>query len=365
MRVGLVIYGSLDTLSGGYLYDRKLVEAMRNHGDSVEVVSLPATSYAGAIAQNFSTSIRQQLVNLKVDVLLQDELNHPSLFWMNCWLRPKVEFPLIGIVHHLRSSEQHASWLLPFYRTVEGQFLNTLDGYIFNSHSTQKEVARLALNARPYVIATPGGDALDGEGCGADLNAYSQYIKQEGTQSRLEILFVGNLIERKGLHILLEALNVLPKSDWHLRVAGRMELDPSYSRRCQNLASQDGLTGKVEFLGAIEDSDLVHAYQTSQLLVVPSSFEGFGIVYLEAMRWGVVPVGSTAGGAAEIINHGENGWLIDPGDSTALVAVLENVCQNPQILQRMSQSARLRYQGFPTWSETMEKIRQFLLAQIR
>jgi len=127
---------------------------------------------------------------------------------------------------------------------------------------------------------------------------------------------------------------------------------------------QDGLVGNVEFLGTITDSDLVQTYQSSQLLVVPSSFEGFGIVYLEAMRWGVVPVGSTAGGAAEIIQHGENGWMIDPGDSAGLAALLEKVSLDTAMLKSMGQAARMRYERFPTWSDTTEIIRQFLLAQI-
>lgn len=364
MRVGLVIYGSLDTLSGGYLYDRKLVEALQAQGDTVDIISLPVKKFVGAIAQNFSQTIRRQLVNLKIDVLLQDELNHPSLFCLNGWLRPKVNFPLIGIVHHLRSSEQHASWLLPLYRAVEGQFLNSLDGYIFNSQSSQKEVARLVPDARPNVIATPGGDALNEKGLQPEINAYSQYVKQGGRLSRLEILFVGNLIQRKGLHTLLDALCVLPSFNWHLRVVGRIDIDPKYTQRCQNLASQGRLAGKVDFLGAITDAELIDAYQTSHLLVVPSSFEGFGIVYLEAMRWGVVPVGSTAGGAAEIIKDNQNGWLVAPGDATALAAVLEKACQNPRILQSLSQAARMTYGQFPTWTETTEKIRQFLLAQV-
>lgn len=362
MRVGLVIYGSLDTLSGGYMYDRKLVESLRTQGDTVDIISLPVTGYVGALTQNISLAIRQQLADLEVDVLLQDELTHPSLYCLNAWLRPRVKYPLIGIIHHLRSSEQHARWLLPLYRAVEQQFLRSLDGFIFNSQSSREAVSAIVPDARPYVIATPGGDALEDQV--SESNAHSQLVKQVETKTSLEILFVGNLIRRKGLHTLLEALCVLPTTDWRLRVVGRLDVDPGYSRLCQNLASQNGLANKVEFLGALTDADLVQIYQTSQLLVVPSNFEGFGIVYLEAMRWGVVPVGSTAGGAAEIIQHGENGWLIAPRDSLALTGILKNVSQNPHILQNMSQAARLRYEDFPTWSETTEKIRQFLLAQI-
>ena len=105
-------------------------------------------------------------------------------------------------------------------------------------------------------------------------------------------------------------------------------------------------------------------YQSSHLLVVPSTFEGFGIVYLEAMRWGVVPVASSAGGAVEIIRNGENGWLVAPGDVGGLAAVLEKALHNPEMVATMSQAARTRYADFPTWAETAETIRLFLLDQI-
>jgi glycosyltransferase involved in cell wall biosynthesis len=364
MRVGVVIYGSLDSLSGGYLYDRKLVEYLRTIGDSVQVISMPLTHYASAILQNGSSKFRQQLLKLEVDILLEDELNHPSLFLMNGWLRSRVTYPLIGIVHHLRSCEKHPGWVLPLYRTIERRFLNTLDGYIFNSTSTQREVAALASHPHPFVIATPGGDGLDGKTPSPELYAHSQYSHMGEDISRLEIIFVGNLIERKGLHTLLEALGTMAQIDWRLRVVGRSDIDPGYTRRCLNLTVQTGISNKVEFIGALADSDLVNAYQASQLLVVPSSFEGFGIVYLEAMRWGVVPVGSSAGGAAEVIHNNENGWLVAPGDSDGLAAILRNACLNQEMLSSMGQAARQRYAAFPTWNQTAERIRTFLLSLI-
>ncbi|MFL7868236.1 MAG: glycosyltransferase family 1 protein, partial [Anaerolineales bacterium] len=78
MKFGLVIYGSLDTLSGGYLYDRKLVEYLRKQGDSVEIISLPWRNYAAHLTDNFHFRLPPDL-----DLLIQDELNHPSLLSAN------------------------------------------------------------------------------------------------------------------------------------------------------------------------------------------------------------------------------------------------------------------------------------------
>jgi hypothetical protein len=110
MRIGLLIYGTLETLSGGYLYDRRLVEHLQSKGDEVEIVSLPWRNYLRHLGDNFSGSLYTRLKELQVDLLLQDELNHPSLFWLNRRLQNQVSYPIIAIVHHLRSSAMHPTW---------------------------------------------------------------------------------------------------------------------------------------------------------------------------------------------------------------------------------------------------------------
>ena len=98
MKIGFLIYGSLDTLSGGYLYDRKLVEYLRAQGDEVETISLPWRNYATHLTDNLHFRLPADL-----DLLIQDELNHPSLLSANTALRT---YPVISLVHHLRCSEQ-------------------------------------------------------------------------------------------------------------------------------------------------------------------------------------------------------------------------------------------------------------------
>ena len=107
MQLGLVIYDTLDSLSGGYLYDRMMVDYLRRRGDDVRVISLPWRSYPRHLTDNASAEVLRTLATGDCDVLIQDELNHPSLWWTNVRLRRLVSTPLIGIVHHLRCSEKH------------------------------------------------------------------------------------------------------------------------------------------------------------------------------------------------------------------------------------------------------------------
>ena len=110
MRIGFVIYGSLDTVSGGYFYDRKLVEYLRAQGNSVEIISLLWRNYATHLTDNFRFRLPADL-----DILIQDELNHPSLIAANAGKHP---YPIVSLVHHLRCSELRPNWLNCLYRIV-------------------------------------------------------------------------------------------------------------------------------------------------------------------------------------------------------------------------------------------------------
>lgn len=357
MRVGLLLYGSLDTISGGYLYDRKLVEHLRSQGDQVELISLPWRGYARHLGDNFSQVLLQRLAGLQVDVLLQDELNHPSLFWLNHRLRRRARYPLISIVHHLRSSEQHPAWLLPLYRAVERRYLQSVHGFIFNSRTTHQAVQALSGRSAPAVIAYPAGNQL-----GAPIQqAEIAHRAQEG--GPLRVLFVGNLIPRKGLHDLLRAIALLPEGACCLAVAGRMDADPAYARRVQQLANDLGLQAQVQFLGAVSDETLVGHLRNSHLLAVPSTYEGFGIVYLEGMGFGLPALATRLGAASELVTHAENGFLLPPGDPQALSQAIHALHSDRRLLASMGTAALERFRAHPTWQHSAGHMRAFLQEQ--
>src|SRR5512139_3019874 len=160
MRVGLIIYDSLDTISGGYLYDRQLVDYLRSCGDTVEVFSLPRRNDARHMLDNFSSDLYRRVGNAELDVLLEDELTHPSLLRLNRQLRGQVRYPLVSIVHHLRSCEAHPSTLRSGYRWIERRYLASVDAFICNSETTQRAIAA-ALDRTELarsVVAYPAGD---------------------------------------------------------------------------------------------------------------------------------------------------------------------------------------------------------------
>ncbi|MFQ5398798.1 MAG: glycosyltransferase family 4 protein [Anaerolineae bacterium] len=355
MRIGLVIYGTLETLSGGFYYDHRLVEQLRHRGDKIEIFSLPWSSYGRHLAHNFWPDFARRLRDAEIDLLLQDELNHPSLFWLNRRMRPRVTYPIASIVHHLRSSEARPAWQNKLYRLVERAYLTSVDGFIFNSQTTRQAVERMAQN-RPSVVVTPAGDRFRPE---LDEEAIIARAHEPGP---LRLLFVGNLIRRKGLHLLLAALARLPRDAWRLEVAGGPTVDPGYPQTVRRQIAASELNECVTLHGRLSDDELARLLQHSQLLAVPSSYEGFGIVYLEGMGFGLPAIAGSRGGAAELITEGQNGFLLPAQDAAVLARHVLALHHDRDRLAEMGVAARRRYLAHPGWEESLAAVRPFLLA---
>jgi glycosyltransferase involved in cell wall biosynthesis len=349
MRIGFVIYGSLDTLSGGYLYDRKLVEYLRSQGDPVEIISLPWRNYAAHLTDNFYFRLPKGF-----DVLIQDELNHPSLVFAN---RGKHPYPVISLVHHLRCSELRPHWQNAFYNIIEKKYLQSVDGFIFNSKTTQNVVHRLIGNNKPNILAYPPTDRF-----GKPIS--EEEITGRAQTNPLRILFLGNVIERKGLHTLLKAVSSQPTA-FRVEVVGSLDSEPEYTRQIQKIIEQNNLSSFVFLHGSLDKQPLIEKLKQAHVLVVPSSYEGYGIVYLEGMCFGLPAIGTTAGAAGEIIEDRQTGYLIEPNDSASLSKQLKALEEDRGLLTRLSINARKRYLSQPSWEASAESIRNFLYSVTR
>lgn len=349
MHVGLLIYGSLDTVSGGYLYDRKLVTHLRQRGDTVTVFSLPWRTYGRHLLDNLSRSLLASLADAPLDVLLQDELNHPSLAWLNTRLRQRADYPLCAIVHHLRIAERHPRPLLALYRRVERRYLASVDAFVFNSETTRHAVGALCPSARtrPNVVAYPAGDRF---------GRTSPPPPDTNHDAPLRIIVVGNLTPRKGIHTVLDAVRRLPDGQWQLDLVGSTTVAPRYVAALRSQLDHPAITVH----GAVTDAVLSELLHSADVLALPSQYEGFGIVYLEAMGCGCVPIGSRSGAAHELITDGVNGYLVPPDDPGALAQRLQTVLHNRPHLLTMRNNALARFAAHPTWDETGTAIRAFL-----
>lgn len=354
MKIGLLIYGSLDTISGGYIYDHHLVEYLRAQGESVEIISIPWRNYLSHLRDNFSESLRSRLVSLEVDALIQDELCHPSLFHLNQQLRGIVSYPIISLVHHLRCSEDHPSILNTIYRAVERKYLNSVDGFIFNSRTTKAAVAEHVQRLPANVTAFPGGDGLK------EILTETVVRQRALAQRPLRLIFLGSVTRRKGLHTLLDACEQHKRSLIEITIIGSQSAEPRYTRQIQARISCLKNRFPIKILDALPAESIPEELRHQDILVVPSSYEGFGIVYLEGMAFGLPAIATTSGAAHETIQHNHNGFLIQPGDSATLKNHILTLVKNRDELLRLSLNALNTHQNGPTWKGMAKNIHQFL-----
>jgi glycosyltransferase involved in cell wall biosynthesis len=344
MRVGLTLYGTLDEQSGGFRYDRKLIEGLREAGDTVELVELPWRAYGRGLLDNGSRKLRRRL-DIDVDVMLQDELAHPSLVRTN----RNLPYPIVSVVHHLRASEPRR--LAPLYRAVERRYLDTVDGVVCNSATTQSVVTDLGVDSETTVVAPPAGDRFD-----PDIDEAA--IDERAHTGPLRIVFVGNIEPRKGLDTLVAGL-AATDTEAELTVVGRA-VDEGHVASVRRSVREYGLGDRVHFAGRLSDDDLADVLESSHLLAVPSRYEGFGIVYLEGMSFGLPALASSAGGAGDIVTDGETGALVAPEDSAAVARELTRFATDRDRLAAMGRAARRRHETHPDWATTTARVRDLL-----
>lgn len=358
MRVGLVIYGSLQFLSGGFLYDRMLVNHLTACGDEVFVFRRPWPSYPRQLLTNFDDSLTALVKDFKPEILLQDELCHPSLVLPNRQLGKAALCPLVAIVHHLRCRETRAPAVNALYRKIESAYLRSVDGFVFNSRSSRAEVESLIGQVKSHTVATPGGDRM---GVFSDERDIVNRCLASGP---LRLLFVGNVVPRKDLGGLLKALARVRGVDWRLDVVGALNVDPAYVARISKSIQTAGLADKVTFHGTVDDAKLVDYLRAAHLMALPFSYEGFGIVFLEGFAFGLPALAGSQGGAQEVVRPGETGYLFRPGDVMQLSAVIRRLADQRQELLRLSLAARRRFDFFPNWKATATAVRRFLASLV-
>ena len=157
------------------------------------------------------------------------------------------------------------------------------------------------------------------------------------------IVVISRLVERKGIGNVISALSQVPATE--LLVAGgpdaadHLDLDPMVAR-FRALAREEGVSERVEFLGAIDRNQVPNLIRSADVVACVPWYEPFGMVALEAMHAGVPVIGSAVGGVVEIVQDGRNGFLVPPGDDIALSSRLEQLLTNAE-LQRLLRAGAL------------------------
>jgi D-inositol-3-phosphate glycosyltransferase len=180
------------------------------------------------------------------------------------------------------------------------------------------------------------------------------------------ILFVGRIEPLKGIDVLIQAIGMMTQQGFVDRKRLSVTIiggDPAVSReemthemvRLQDLRNDYGVGDIVTFLGKRSQDTLVYFYSAADLLVMPSHYESFGMVALEAMACGTPVVASEVGGLAFLIKDGQTGFLFPGDDPNALCERLTTLITSPQARERMGQQAVAHAQQYQ-WKNIAEQL---------
>lgn len=329
----VVFPGDLDTPSGGYRYDRAMVRGLRAMGRAVTLVSLdgdyPQVDQAGSAAAIDRLAHLPAGARVVVDGLALGAL--PALADVAAG-----RYELIGLVHHPLADETGLSdaWRERFLAQERRVYPACARLIVTSRFTARRLVEGFGVAPTAVHVVEPGTDAAPvAAGCG----------------SPVRLLSVGSLIPRKGHAVLLDALAPLAGLDWRLDIVGSLEADPATAdalvAQCRSLRLDD----RVRFLGACDSDTLAGHYHQADLFVLASHYEGYGMVFNEALARGL-PVVTTTGGAIADTVPADAGLLVPPGDVQALRTALEGLLTDASLRQRYRAGAlraRDRLVGWP------------------
>lgn len=337
------IPGDIDTPTGGYIYDKRVMALLPTLGIDCRHVALPA-AYPEPNDRDLGDTERVLKAVPKGTMLLIDGLAYGAI---PSTLISRLDRPVYALVHHPLHLEAGLSETrkAELFQT-EKAALALARHVIVTSRLTARTItADFAVPAEKITVAEPGTDPAP---------------RASGTGSPMQLLAVGAISPRKGYDVLIEALAPLAGSDWRLVIAGATDRAPEAVADLQARIASHGLGERVRLAGKVVPGTLERLYDTADVFVLPSLFEGYGMVLAEAMARGIAIVCTTGGAAAETVPDGA-ALKVAPGDAEALSEAIRKAMTNKKLRKQLQTASWDAGRLLPTWHETTRRIAAALM----
>jgi glycosyltransferase involved in cell wall biosynthesis len=342
--------GDIDTLTGGYLYDKRVMLGLQDLGWDVHKLSLGdgfPTPSSHALDQAIN-----QLMTVGTDQLLVIDGLALGSFGERAEALAK-HHPYIALVHHPLAKE---SGLTPKQAKAlfesEKPTLDHASCVVVTSPTTADTLmAEYNIPRHNILVVIPGLDRPP------QRVQSTPAITSKNTP--LQLLAVGALVPRKGFDVLLEALHIVADQDWSLTIVGDDSRSPQTTVAIKTQINALGLTSRVTLAGSLSPKALAEQYRCADVFVLASHYEGYGMAYAEALAWGLPVIGTTGGAVAQTVPT-ETGLLVAPGQPEVFAAALMQVLKDPIKRERMKLAAQRHGQQLPTWADTAQAFSQVL-----
>jgi glycosyltransferase involved in cell wall biosynthesis len=345
-KVVFAIPGDITLPTGGYAYDREVLALLPALGLEVTHLELPG-GYPNPTAADLERTSELVAGTPSDAVLLIDGLAYGA---MPVALVERLNRPIVALVHHPLCIEAG----VPPARADELKALETVAlscaaHVVVTSPTTARTlVADFAVPSERVAVAVPGTDAAQ--------------RATGGGGTPLALLAVGSLVPRKGYDVLVRALAADAAThgrDWTLSIVGALDRSPATVDELRDQITQAGLADRIELAGPKSRKALDDLYQSADIFVLSSHYEGYGMVLAEALARGLPIVTTTGGAAAETVPDGA-ALKVLPGDAEALSKALRRLIDDAALRKRLADAAWTAGQQLPRWSDTAAIVAQVI-----
>lgn len=334
--LAFAVPGDIATLTGGYVYERRLLEGLRALGHDVWHLELPAgfpdpdpAEMAAALAALARVPQDRPLI---LDGLAFGALDTQGL--------SRLRAPLVAMIHHPLALE---SGLAParrdhLFRTERDNLRLVRHVLVPSPHTRRILIDRYAVAPQAISVVRPGTD---------------RPRLPSAPQSPPLILSVGILHPRKGHDILIEALSQLGDLDWRAVIAGR-PWDADHAAALERQRAASPVAARIDLAGQVPAARLEALYAGASVFALATRYEGYGIVFDEALAHGLPIISCRTGAVPQTVPPGA-GLLVPPEDPVRLAEALRRVIADGALRDALSRTARAAGARLPGWLDTAER----------
>ena len=341
-----LVPGSIETRTGGYEYDRRIVRGLRELGWRVDVRELDGNfpMPSGAALDGAS----RLLAAIPDDTLVV--VDGLALGSMPAQVEAEARRLRIVAIVHLPLAQEIGldPAIAARLEACERRALASVAAVVVTGAITVQTLIEYGVGRDRIAIVEPGTEhAPLARGAGAPF---------------VHLVSVGALTPGKGHDVLVRALAEVSHRNWRLTGAGSIDRHPPTAERIRALVGAAGLDEHVLFAGDVDAAKLAALYDAADVFVLATLRETYGMAVAEALAHGLPVVATATGAIPDLVGHGVHaaGLVVPPGDVAALARALSQMLSDPRARQRFAEGARRVRERLPTWDDAARRISQVL-----